>query len=520
MRGVARKCERVERNGRKVVIIGGGIAGLCAAVYALKSGYDVEVLEMHDMAGGLAMSWKRGDYTFETCLHWLVGSRPGGEFHEMWEEVFDIDKLTFVDPEVFVRIESETGGGQLTLYTDADRLEAELLGRAPQDEAPIRALTHAIRSLRKFRVVEPSRGLAGNWLSMLQDVPIFPLLSRLMKMSGKEYGSRFSDPMLRSFFSTGDVGKLSAIAMVLSLSWMGSGNAGYCIGGAQAMIRLIEEKIASLGGKIRYRARVQRVIVEDDTAVGVQLASGELIRAGWVVSAADGHTTLFEFLGGRYIDPILQKQFQHGETFASYLQVSLGVARDLRGEPPMVTRILESPITVDPETTHEHLGFRFFHFDPTFAPPGKTAVTCILPTRNFAYWSDLRRNVPMAYYAAKNRIAETVIGVLERRMPGIREAVEMVDVSTPATVIRYTGNWCGSQEGWLFKPGEGMRMLPNSLPGLKQFMMVGQWIMPGGGLPSGPMTARPTVKAMCRLDRVRFSVSAETPERKEEAVGV
>jgi phytoene dehydrogenase-like protein len=255
----------------------------------------------------------------------------------------------------------------------------------------------------------------------------------------------------------------------------------------------------------------------------VQLANGELIRADWVVSAADGHATVFELLGGRYIDPVTQKQYQQGETFASYLQVSLGVARDLSGEPPMVTRILEIPIVVDPDTTAEHMGFRFFHFDPTFAPQGKTAVTCLLPTRNFRYWSDLRRNVPMAYYAAKNRIAETVIGVLERRMPGIREAVETVDVSTPATVMRYTGNWCGSQEGWLFKPGEGMRMLPNSLPGLKQFMMVGQWIMPGGGLPSGPMTARPTVKAMCRRDGVRFSaadaVEVSTPAGEEEVVG-
>ena len=65
-------------NGKKIVIIGGGIAGLCAAVYARKCGYQVEVLEMHDMAGGLAMSWRRGAYTFETCLHWLFGSDSNG----------------------------------------------------------------------------------------------------------------------------------------------------------------------------------------------------------------------------------------------------------------------------------------------------------------------------------------------------------------------------------------------------------------------------------------------------------
>ncbi|MGB7171846.1 MAG: FAD-dependent oxidoreductase, partial [Acidobacteriaceae bacterium] len=60
---------------KKIVIIGGGIAGLSAAVYALRCGYAVELLEMNSQAGGLAMSWERGGYTFETCLHWLVGSR-------------------------------------------------------------------------------------------------------------------------------------------------------------------------------------------------------------------------------------------------------------------------------------------------------------------------------------------------------------------------------------------------------------------------------------------------------------
>jgi phytoene dehydrogenase-like protein len=446
-----------------------------------------------------------------------VGSRPGSEFHAEWKEIFDIDELTFIDPDVFVRIETEAGD-QLTIYTDVDRLEHELMNHAPQDAVPIRALAHTIRSLRKFRIVDPSRGLAANWLNMLQDVPMFPLLSRLMKMSGTDYGSRFSDPLLRSFFSTGDVGKLSAIAMVLSLAWMGTGSAGYCIGGSQAMIRLIKEKIASLGGKIRYRARVQRVIVENDTAVGVQLANGEIIHADWVVSAADGHATIFDLLGGQYIDPVMQKIYQQGESFASYLQVSLGVARDLRGEPPMITRVLRSPLVVDPETKTEHVGFRFFHFDPTFAPAGKTAVTTILPTRNFAYWTDLRRSDLVAYHEEKNRIAEAVISVLDRRVPGIRHDIDVVDVSTPATVIRYTGNWRGSQEGWLFKPGEAMKMLPNSLPGLKKFMMVGQWIMPGGGLPSGPMTARPAIKAICRHDHVRFSV--DEPAHKEEAVGV
>lgn len=505
----------MQQNGRKIVIIGSGIGGLATAVYALKCGYQVEVLEMHDMAGGLAMSWQRGPYTFETCLHWLIGSKPDGDFHSQWQEIFDIDRLTFIDQEEFARIETENAE-HLSIYTDVDRLEAELLRRAPQDTAAIRDLIRSVRTLAKFRMLDPSGGLAGNWLNLLRDLPVFPVLNKLSKLRGAEYGSRFADPLLRRFFSDGDIGKMSAIAMVLTLAWMYQSNAGYCIGGSQAIIRLIEEKIGALGGKIRFKSKVERILVEHDTAIGVQLATGETVMADWVISAADGHSTIFEMLEGRYIDDKIRKLYSSKEMFASYLQVSLGIARDLRNEPPMVSRVLGSPLTVDPSTEVDVVGFRIFHFDPTFSPPGKTAVTSILPTRNFEYWTDLRQSNPTEYRAQKHRIADAVIGVLEKRIPGICADVETVDVSTPATVIRYTGNWKGTMEGWLFEPGAGFRSLPNTLPGLSKFLMVGQWVMPGGGLPSGPMTGRPAVKAICKHDHVPFELHTE---RQPELVG-
>jgi phytoene dehydrogenase-like protein len=77
-------------------------------------------------------------------------------------------------------------------------------------------------------------------------------------------------------------------------------------------------------------------------------------------------------------------------------------------------------------------------------------------------------------------------------------------VSSPATVIRYTSNWRGSYEGWLLTPGMGYRPLRTTLPGLQHFLMAGQWVMPGGGLPSGLFTARSAVRAVCEADRVPF----------------
>ena len=459
---------------------------------------------MHDSAGGLATSWRRGEYTFETCLHWLYGSNPSGEMYSRWLEVFDIDQLTFVYSDEFVRLETEHGEC-LSIYSKVDRLEAEMLRRAPQDAAEIRHFASAIRSLSKFKMPDLAEGWAGNWLTYLRDVPYLPLLHELSSMSGEEYGTRFTDPLIKSFFGDGDMGQLSALALFFSLAWMNERDAGYPIGGSQAVIRSITQKLGSLGGQIRFGAKVESILVERDAAIGVRLTGGETIAADWVISAADGHATIYELLGGKYTDKSTDKIYDEFESFPSYLQVSLGVAQDLSQQPPFVTRLLDTPLRVDSSTSLRQISYRFFHFDPTFAPAGKTAVTCFLPTRHFEYWVHLQQHDPAAYQAKKQSIAESVIAILEKSVQDIRRRIEVIDVSTPATVIRYTGNWKGSMEGWLLTPRSGYQQLPNTLPGLRQFLMVGQWVMPGGGLPSGLLTARSAIQAVCRQDRMPFA---------------
>jgi phytoene dehydrogenase-like protein len=491
------------QDNRKIAVIGAGIAGLCAGVYARRCGYAVEVLEQSDSPGGLATSWRRGDYTFETCLHWLLGSKPHAMLHSQWQEVFDIDKLTFVDPEEYVRLETDTGD-RLSVNTNVDRMEAEFLKVAPQDASEIRHLASAIRRLAKFDLPDPNEPWPGKWLQLLHTLPHLHLLRKLSGLTIEEYGKHFTHPLLRSFFGNGAMAHLSALPLVLSLTWMNEHNAGYPIGGSQAVIRPIAKNLEALGGRLRFGAKVEKILVENDAVVGVKVANGETIRADWVISAADGHATIYDLLGGEYTDKTIENAYRTLETFPSYLQVSFGIARDLSQQCGYVTRILDHPIVVDPDMQLTQVSFRFFHYDPTFAPAGNTAVTCFLPTRNFQFWVRLQQEDPLRYQAEKERISNAVIAVLERSVPDVRQAIEISDVSTPATVIRYTGNWKGSMEGWLLTPDTGFKLLPNTLPGLRQFLMVGQWVMPGGGLPSGLMTARAAIQTVCKKDRVSF----------------
>lgn len=491
------------RGNGKIVIVGGGIAGLCAGVYGVRCGYDVELLEMHDRPGGLATNWYRNGYTFETCLYWLLGSNPQRKMHAHWREVFDIGRLTFVPPTEYARLEAR-GAEPLVIYTDPGRLTAELLRHSPEDAVEIHRFISAVREFRDVEIPEPPDGVL-DWLGLVASLRHLPAVSRWAGMSLGEYSERFKNPLLRRFFGGGGTPELSAITVALALAWMGRRDADYPIGGSQAVINAIADSFRDLGGRLRLGARVHDIIVDEDTAVGVRLVGGECIRGGWVISAADGYATIYKMLRGCFVDAAIDEAYETLKPFPSYVQVSLGVATPMTGEPPFVTRVLGAPIEIDPLTAVDQIAFRIFNYDPTFAPAGKTAVTCQLPTRDYAYWTCLQRTDPEGYRREKDRLAELVIDVLDQRTPGARQAIEVIDVSTPATVIRYTGNWKGSMEGWLVTPTTGMRPLPMQLPGLRRFLMAGQWVQPGGGLPGGLMSARAALQALCRMDNRPFS---------------
>jgi phytoene dehydrogenase-like protein len=91
-------------------------------------------------------------------------------------------------------------------------------------------------------------------------------------------------------------------------------------------------------------------------------------------------------------------------------------------------------------------------------------------------------------------------------MGNITNHVEVVDVSTPATFHRYTNNWKGCTQGWEWLPGLIPETIKKELPGLKNFYMIGQWVMPGGGITSALVMGRDITRIICKRDKKKFQV--------------
>lgn len=343
-------------------------------------------------------------------------------------------------------------------------------------------------------------------------LPFMGAFRKYAKTSIQDFAGRFSDPFLRqAFAAVFDLPDFPMAGVLMTLAWMHNRDAGYPIGGSLAFARAIERRYLDLGGKIHYRSRVEKICVQDDRAVGVRLTNGVEHRAdsesdvSAVISAADGHATIFDMLEAKYVNDEIRGYYDELPIFQPIVQVSLGVARDLSDEPHMVSYLFAEPITVAGEV-RKRMSVKHFCYDPTLAPPGKSIVVVLFES-NYDYWKNIYQDRER-YDAEKQQAAIAVIDQLEMRFPGITDQVEAVDVATPMTYERYTGNWQGSMEGWLpttktfgMMMGRGMS---KTLPGLESFYMAGQWVEPGGGLPPAATSGRNVIQMICKRDKRPF----------------
>jgi phytoene dehydrogenase-like protein len=490
-----------------MLIIGAGIAGLATGCYAQMNGYRSQILEMHSIPGGVCTSWKRSGYTFDGCIHHLAGCTPGTKLHRMWRELGALPR-ELIHREEVVRVE-DPGGKTLTIPAGLDLLAEELKRLAPADAKAIDSYVRAARACRRMDMMELA--VAGP-REIVWALPVVLSGLRWLRETMASGASAFSDPFLRRAFPyiLYDEPDNPMAPHLNLLAQCETGGFSWPAGGSLPFALDIERRYRALGGEVHYRARVEKVLVEGSRAVGVRLADGSELRADVVASTAYGPSTVYDLLDGRYLDDRIRAAYSTPvDEVTMGIHVSFGVARDLASEPPALVLLLPRPVGIAGRT-YERLGLEMFGFDPSMAPPGKGVIKVLLKT-SYGFWRQLRQN-PERYRAEKEQVAAAVLDQLEPRFPGLRSQVEVVDVATPATSERYTGNgrtFSGSLGIPLagFLAGRGM---VRRLPGLEGFFMAGQW----AGFPGLPWVAgmgRSLVQHLCRRDGRRF-VTAVAPQ--------
>jgi len=495
---------------KSIIIIGAGLGGLATGCYAQMNGYKTKIFEMGNKPGGVCVAWKRMGYNFDYAVHNVFGVSTNPKvknvYTKLWEELGALKDIPKYHFEEFVQVEG-VDGKILTLYTNLDKLEAHLKQLSPQDTKIIEEFVGAARKIGGHDLFDAMTGGATSKIKML---PLMGTLMKFGKINIGAYAKKFSDPFLKKAVPTiqYDIAEVPTLVPLLFLSVQDKGDAGWPIGGSNALSSNIAKHYLELDGEIAYHKKVIKIIVKNDKAVGVQLEDGSEHFADRVVCNADGYQTINTLLGGKYTTSTIDAYLKAYPKMQSFgLEVWYGINMELKGEPHAIVCFLDMPITVE-GVSRDKLDIEVFNFDPTMAPKGKTVVKVVMES-NYDYWKTLSAN-PEAYKKEKQKVADQIAAELEKRFPNFQNSIEAIDVATPLTVERWTASHRGCQ-AWP-APTELQKEinkngLYKTLPGLANFYGVGQWAGGTLGLSTVSLMGRKLIQDLCKLDGKKFQTN-------------
>jgi phytoene dehydrogenase-like protein len=237
---------------QKVLIIGAGVSGLSVGCYLQMNGFQTEIFEMHTLPGGVCTAWTRGGYTFDGCIHWLMGSGPQTNLHRMWRELHAVQGRRFVEWDTYMRVRT-SGGETFTVYTDPIKLQLEMLRLAPEDGKLIGRLCGAIEKFAAIDmpVTTEKMGLFEKLGYLLPYVSAGPALMGLSSMNVQGFCSRLKSRALAEALGMLYGGGQSmpdfpVTGLAMMLGFMHKRCNGYPIGGSKEFARAIEQRYLGL----------------------------------------------------------------------------------------------------------------------------------------------------------------------------------------------------------------------------------------------------------------------------------
>lgn len=497
-----------------MAIIGGGVGGLTAGALLSQAGLQVVVIERESRPGGYLAGFHRKAFVFDSALHWLNQCGKGGMVNKVFAAIGN-DAPAALPMDRIRRYKGESFDYLLT--KNPDELKAQLTRDFPGDAGGLEKffkLAHTLggrmvtygRFMRAAETMNPFE-LARRGLSLAQWS--FPFWSLVGDKDCTALRGFFKSEKLRSIFCSEE----NVLSCLVPIGWAYHGDFQRPpAGGSQAFVKWLKKRVEAAGSLVALRTEVKHIDLDHRRATGVTLADGHKLQARWVIAACDVEALFTRLLPKDAVPADVLQRYRQAELYNSCVTVSLGLdceprALGMNEELVYMTRDglpRHAHNDGNPHTTALSVLAPSLR-DPTLAPSGKGTLT-MYAEASIDYGDQWKTEPGLvrgaAYKEFKRAYAEVLLDRVERTLlPGLKQHIELLDIATPVTHLRYTGNKAGTiMAQRTSKKNMQMKVSGYKTP-VDRLILGGHWAEFGGGVPIAVKAAANAAAIVLKRDK-------------------
>lgn len=413
-----------------VLVIGGGLSGIAAAIRIARFAPQVLILEQHSRLGGLNSYYYRNQRLFETGLHAITNYAEPQDKKAPLNRLLRQLKLRRKDISLCQQHESRIeffGVERLRFSNDFKLLSDQISKKFPGSSDKFKQLVTFIDEFDAFAPA-PFRSAKTFLLSLLDD----PILVDMLLCPLMFYGSSYENDM--------DLGQFAIMFRAIFIEGMFRPE-----GTIKDFLQLLKNHYSSLGGAVRTQARVKKIIQETGRVTGVELTSGEHIECDHILSTIGLNETRALLDSTDTVDVDESNRL-------GFIETIYEVKQDNTSSLPQDTTIIffnngESFNYASPQSYTDHSSGVICFPGNFYGKPQKDHTEVrFTHLANYALWKSLSTNKD-AYSMEKRLSAKLSREFFESQFGKFHHTITFEDTFTPVTIERYTSKQQGAIYG-------------------------------------------------------------------------
>jgi len=466
---------------KNITIIGAGLGGLTAGALLAKEGQKVTILEQHNIVGGCATTFKRGDFTCEVGLHEMEGVHNNPMMVDIFKKLGVYDHIEFVKANEFFSV--TTKHGKFLMPDGIENVKKALLLKFPYEKKGIESYFKTIQRLaEKFeKLLTPSWYHFAFFPFLFWDILFYKpksVTDVLDKIIKDEKLKLILNTNVQYYSDSPD--NLSFVLHAVAQYSYYQGGGWYIKGGSGKLSDYLAKVIKENGGEIITKATV--TACEKERVVYTHKKESKSIASDIVISNLSPKQTY-----QLYNKPYTEKK----EVADSLITIYLGFSKNLKevyGERAYSNFIFNDIGSVKEFNSmmKKDIFQRVFVFvDYAQMDSGLTKESksfgAICTTDYLSDWENLDKE---SYKKKKEKFIASILKKLEAEYPNISELVEYAEVGTAKTVERYIKTPNGTAYGFKPTPKQFFRIPKVKSDKVNNLYFVGQWVIAGGFSPT------------------------------------